>query len=85
MECKALGIDKLEAAQGRLLLSFKDRTAIPPRAFTILAKRNRTAYVTREGYIWPYTGNPLVAIENLLSYFTLALKEIDAARASLGV
>ena len=84
MRAKAIGIDKIDASQGRLSISFKDKTAIPPRVFTLLARKNKAAYLTRETYIWPYTGNCLPVIETLFQAFEDALAEIDAVRASLG-
>ncbi len=85
MKAKEIGIDKLEAGQGRLLMGFKDRTAIPPRVFTILARKNKQAYVARDSYIWPYTGNCLPAIEAMMNHFVSAMKELEDARASLGL
>jgi transcription-repair coupling factor (superfamily II helicase) len=85
MRAKKLGIDKIDASQGRLSIGFKDRTAVPPRVFTMLAKVNKSAYVTRESYIWPYGANPLLAIENMMNKFEAALEQIQEARAALGV
>jgi transcription-repair coupling factor (superfamily II helicase) len=85
MRAKLAGFDKIDASQGRLAIGFKDRTSVPPRVFSILAKRNRSAYVTRESYIWPYSGDPLHATTHLLNCFDKALRELDEARASLGV
>ncbi len=85
MRAKELGIDKIDATQGRLSISFKDRSSVPPRVFTILAKINRNAYVTRETYIWPHAGGPLVAIDNMMNQFNSALEQLEQARASLGI
>ncbi len=85
MRAKEMGIDKLEAGQGRLLIGFKDRTSVPPRVFSILANKNRQAYVTRESYIWPYTGNVLMAVEGMMNLFDRAVQELEAARARLGM
>ncbi len=85
MRAKQVGFDKIDATQGRLSVGFKDRQSVSPRVFTILAKRNRSAYLTRESYIWPFSGNPLVAIENLMNTFDQANLEIEQARAALGV
>ena len=83
MRAKAVGIDKIDASQGRLAIGFKDKGSIPPRVFTLLARKNKSAYVTRESYIWPFTGNCLNVVEALLQSFDEALAEIDALRASL--
>jgi hypothetical protein len=85
MRARDQGIDKLDARQGRINVSFKDRTKIPPRLFSIIGKKNREAYLTRESFIWPYSGNPILAIEKMLFSFEEAHKQIEADRASLGV
>ncbi|MFX4489896.1 hypothetical protein ABTA82_19800, partial [Acinetobacter baumannii] len=69
IRAKALGIDKLDARQGRIAVSFKDRQTVPPRAFVLMGRVNREAYVTKEQFIWPYSGAPIPAIERLLESF----------------
>ncbi|MBC8065779.1 MAG: transcription-repair coupling factor, partial [Chlorobia bacterium] len=54
LRAREVGISKLEAAQGRLNVQFVDRTAISPRVFSILGKKQRDAYITRDALIWPY-------------------------------
>ncbi len=82
---ESLGIDKLDARQGRVAISFRDRQAIPPRAFSIIATKNREAYLTREQYIWPFSGAPVPAITRLFSSLASAIEEIERHRAALGV
>lgn len=83
LRARDLGFEKLDARQGRISVSFKDRTSVPPMVFSLLAKRNREAYVSRDQYIWPYSGAPLESIDRLMSEFERALEQIDSARASL--
>ena len=85
MRAKVLGIDKIDANQGRLSIGFKDRGSVPPRVFTMLAKVNKNAYITRETYIWPFAGSPLLAIDNMMNKFDAAIKQMEELRASLGV
>jgi transcription-repair coupling factor (superfamily II helicase) len=85
MRAKAMGFDKVDAGQGRLAIGFKDRTAVAPRIFSILAKMNKSAYLTRETYIWPFSGSPLSAIDNVMNCFERAERELDEARSRLGV
>lgn len=85
MRAKTVGFDKVDASQGRLAIGFKDRTSIPPRVFSILAKWNKSAYLTRETYIWPYANNPLAAVDHVLRCFERAMHELDEARAKLGM
>jgi transcription-repair coupling factor (superfamily II helicase) len=85
IRAKEMGIDKLDARQSRLSVTFRDRAAIPPRVFSILGNVNRECYLTRESFIWPFKGAPIPAIDRMMTQFNRALSEIDTARASLGV
>lgn len=85
MRARSLDIEKVDARGGRLAISFRDIAAIPPRAFSILSQKNREAYKTKEALIWPYRGAPILAIERMMDMFESALKEVEAARASLGI
>jgi hypothetical protein len=51
--------------------------------FSVLAKRNREAYLTREVYIWPYQGAAIPAIDRMMDEFERAVEQIETARASL--
>lgn len=77
------GIDKLTAGGGRLSISFADRSSISGRVFTILGKRNRDCYLTREALIWPYTGSSIAAVDRMLSEFDSAVHQVEAERAML--
>jgi transcription-repair coupling factor (superfamily II helicase) len=83
IKARDLGIDKLDGRQGRLSVQFKDRTTVPPRLFSILGKRNREAYLTREAFIWPFTGAALTAIETMIREMTEAYVEVEESRARL--
>ncbi len=85
MRAKKVGFDKVDANQGRLAISFKDKSSIPPRVFSIMAKWNKSAYLTRDTYIWPFSNSPLTAIEQVMRCFERAMKELEDARASLGL
>ena len=83
MRARDLGIDKLDARGGRLNVQFKDMSAVPPRAWSILGQRNKDAYKTREAFIWPFTGSPLPAIERMMNTFEAAVEEVDRGRELL--
>ena len=85
MVARDLGVDKLDARGGRVSVSFKDKQLIPPRVFSMAAKQNREAYLTRESYIWPYTGAPLPAISRMFDTLNEALAEIEMHRQALGI
>jgi len=85
MRAREFGFEKLDAKQGRVSVQFKDRSAIPPRAFSILGHKNREMYLTRESMIWPYGGNPILAVEKLLTALGAAINQYEEERAGLGV
>lgn len=83
LRSRDLGISKIEAAQGRLNVQFVDRTSIPPRVFSILGKKHRDAYITRDALIWPYTGHAILAVEKLLMNFEEAHEQLKREREML--
>jgi transcription-repair coupling factor (superfamily II helicase) len=83
MRMREIGIDKIDGKGGRLLVSFVDRMSIPPRAFSLLSHRNRECYLTKEAFVWPFTGDALKATERLLDNFEKAIKEVAADKAAL--
>ena len=83
LRSRELGISKIEAGQGRLNVQFSDRSAVPPRVFSILGRKHREAYVARDALIWPYSGEPIIAVERLLSGFEEAHEQLERERAML--
>ncbi|HJP83863.1 MAG TPA: DEAD/DEAH box helicase, partial [Fimbriimonadaceae bacterium] len=83
LRARDLGISKIEAGQGRLNIQFVDRAAIPPRVFSILGKKHREAYVARDALIWPFSGNPILAVEKVLASFEDSLEQLERERAML--
>jgi len=85
IRAKVLGMERIEAGGGRVSVEFKDPTKIPPRVFTILSRKNRDCYFTRATFVWPYSGDALAAMIRLIDAFEDTIREIEEARASLGV
>ncbi|HWD38791.1 MAG TPA: DEAD/DEAH box helicase, partial [Fimbriimonas sp.] len=83
IRARDLGIEKIDARQGRVSVSFKDRSTVPPRAFSIMGHKNRDCYVTREAFIWPFRGEPIQAIDKMLAVFAEALEEVEQDRREL--
>jgi len=83
MRARDLGIDKLDARGGRLNVQFKDMSAVPPRAWSILANRKKDAYKTKDSLIWPYAGSPLPAIERMMDVFAASVEEVERGREAL--
>ncbi len=83
MEGRELGLEKLDAKGGRLAIQFAHREEIPPRVFSILGKRYRDSYLMREGFIWPYSGDPVAAIRIMLGAFREAHAQYLAEKAAL--
>ncbi len=78
------GIEKIDGRNGRLAITFKSDAGHSPRVFTLLSKRNREAYMTREAFIWPYNSGAIPAVETFLNLMETVLSEIDEQRAQLG-
>lgn len=75
-----LGVDKLDARQGRIACSFKTSADVPPRLFTMIQKYNKTAYLTRDAFIWPYSSPPIAAIEDMFAGISECLAQIEHHR-----
>jgi transcription-repair coupling factor (superfamily II helicase) len=85
LRAKALGIDKIVAKSTQLLINFKSHADISPRVFSILGRKNRDCYVTREALVWPIGPNQLNAVERLLTDFQASVEQVESERASLDV
>jgi transcription-repair coupling factor len=85
IRAKKQGIERMEVAGGRVSVVFTDPAKIPPRVFTILARKNRECYFSRATFVWPYRGESLPAVSHMLDSFDATYREIEEARASLGV
>jgi transcription-repair coupling factor (superfamily II helicase) len=85
LRARDLEISKIEASQGRLNVQFADRSKISPRVFSILANKYKTAYIARDALIWPYTGNPIMAVEKMLMNFEESIEQLQRERAMLDV
>jgi transcription-repair coupling factor (superfamily II helicase) len=82
---KEMGIERIDARQGRIACNFRSNANIPPRLFTAIQKRNKDAYLTREAYIWPFIGDPILAIQGMMEAVRATLEEIEASRALLNL
>lgn len=78
-----LFFDKLDAKGGRISVSFTNRQRISPRVFSILGRKQRDCYLTRDSFIWPFTGDALQAVDRMVSMFRAAVEEVEEARASI--
>jgi transcription-repair coupling factor (superfamily II helicase) len=85
IQAKSMGIEKIDARQGRVACNFRSTADIPPRLFTAISKRNKEAFLTREAFIWPYTGDPILAIQGMMEAVRATLEEIEASRALLNL
>ena len=77
---RALMVEKLDARQGRIACSFKHSADLPPRLFTMMTKYNRSAYLTREAFIWPFSSPPIEAIQELFRGIQECLDQIESHR-----
>jgi transcription-repair coupling factor (superfamily II helicase) len=83
MRARNIGLEKLDARQGRLHITFKHQEDVPPRVFSILSSRKRDAYLTKEAYIWPIASDPIVGVESFLRSFEEAQESYNVAKAAL--
>jgi transcription-repair coupling factor (superfamily II helicase) len=84
IRAREFGVSKLEAAGGRIAVWFSDRGKVPPMVFSAVQRRNRSSYLSRDSFVWPYTGEALDAVRKLVETFELELKEyaeIETAEA----
>ncbi len=58
---------------------------LSPRFFSMLGKRNRECYLTRNQFIWPFTGDPVQAAETMLDTMRSCRDELERDREELGV
>ena len=83
LRCRSAGVRSVVAKEGRLVIEFQAEHAPSPRAFSILASRNRQAILSNERYSWPYSGDSLAACRGFLEAIEVALGEIAEQRAAL--
>ncbi|MCE9560332.1 MAG: transcription-repair coupling factor [Armatimonadetes bacterium] len=82
IKCRELGVEKVEGAQGRLSVQFRDDAEVSSRVFSMMTKKNRECFVARDRFIWPYTGGPLGAVEVMLKTYETSVQEIEAQRST---
>jgi transcription-repair coupling factor (superfamily II helicase) len=85
MRMRDLGFDKIDGKGGRLAATFVDKASISPRVFSLIGRRHRECYITKEQFIWPYSGDSLAATERMLRTFRAAIDENAADRATLNI
>lgn len=85
MRARALGWDKVDAKGGRIAVTFKDKSSVPPMAFSALQRKNRECTTTRDQLLWPYRGAAIPAVEGLMNEFEAAIRYVEESRARLGV
>ena len=83
LRSRDLGLSKVEASQGRLNVLFVDKAKVPPRVFSIMGRKNRECYLTRDSFVWPYTGGPILAVERMLQCFEESYQQLEQERAAL--
>ena len=79
----SLGVEKLDARQGRIACTFKTSADHPPRLFTMIPKYNKTCFLTRDAFIWPFTSPPIEAIESMFTAIVECMAQIEAHRQML--
>jgi transcription-repair coupling factor (superfamily II helicase) len=83
MVCRDHNIEKVDARDGRLVIGFRDRTKVPPRAISILGNKNRETYVSGSNLVWPYRIPPIQALDRFLELYRDALAQVEEERSML--
>jgi len=85
MRAKDLFIKKIDGQGGRLVVDFTDDVDLPPRLWSIMARKNRGAGLARQQYVWPFAGSPIDACSEMLRTMDEGLKEIEKHLTSAGL
>ncbi|MBN9501111.1 MAG: transcription-repair coupling factor [Armatimonadetes bacterium 55-13] len=85
LRARDLDISKVEAGQGRLSVTFLDKTKVPPRVFSIMGRKHKECFLTRDSFVFPYTGNPILAVERMIQSFEESYQQLEQERAALEV
>lgn len=78
-----LGVEKLDARQGRVAIVFRSSADIPPRLFTMIGKYSKAAFLTREAFIWPYSTPPIETIDEVFRSIRACMEEIESHRQKI--
>jgi transcription-repair coupling factor (superfamily II helicase) len=85
IQAKEMGIDKIDARQGRVACTWRAERDLPPRLFTLITTKKKDAHLTRDAFIWPFTGEPIEAIAAMIDAVRSTIEEIDRSRALLNL
>lgn len=83
LQALELGIEKIDGNGGRLSVQFRDDAEQSPRVFSLLGKRNRECYLTRDKFIWPVAGSPIRVCNDMLNAYGQAVADVIAQREAL--
>lgn len=85
MRARSLGWEKLDGKGGRIAVTFKNKADVSPMVFSLLQKKNREMYTSRDQLIWPYKSAAIPAVDGLMNAFQDAVRHVEESRARLGV
>jgi transcription-repair coupling factor (superfamily II helicase) len=80
LQCRDLGIEKVDGNGGRLLVSFYAEAEVSSRVFSLMSKENRECYVSRTGLVWPFVGNSLQSMQKMLKSLSHAISQVERDR-----
>ncbi len=83
LRAQTLGIEKVDGTGGRLAVSFFDPEQYTPRFWSLIQQRYKSAYVGRQQFVWPFTGDALSACERMLDTFGEVLAKMEEQRMAL--
>ncbi|QYK57174.1 MAG: transcription-repair coupling factor [Fimbriimonadaceae bacterium] len=81
--CVELQIEKVDGNGGRLAVTFRQTAEHSPRVFSILQRARREAYLSQDVLVWPFTGDPVAAVREMLDALRSAIVAVEEQRAML--
>lgn len=85
---RELGITKVDGKGGRLAVDFTQRQSesrMSARVFSVLRNKRRDAYLAQDRLIWPFTGDPIAACEQMMGTLKESMQAVEEQRAALGL
>lgn len=83
LTARDLQVSRLDGKGGRLLVTFDENTDHSPRVFTIMRQRRTDSYLSQDKLVWPFTGDPVKACQDMLDMLRQCIQTVEDQRAML--
>ena len=85
IKSKEVGIEKIDAKQGRISIVFENISTISPRIFSLISKDNRDFYLSKDSAILPFGRSIMESIEWFFTAYEQAYNKVNNERSLLSV